>query len=173
MRIRVSPDAAESWRLYRQSGVGPLEVLVVECAGQSLKSEIILALTSAVDGGHLRIIDVTFVRKDAQANISSYELAELDEHELVAYDVVDETRGLISVGDIAKIGARIAPNSSAILMVIEHAWTTHLEQAALAANGRILVHERVPSDVARAALEHNRLSRACERGGGQLCFDVG
>jgi hypothetical protein len=136
--------------------VGPLEVLVIECPGDSLKREAILALTPAVDGGHLRIIDVTFVRKDAQANLSSYELAELDEHELVAYDVVDETRGLISVGDIARIGARISPSSSAILMVIEHAWTTHLERAVLAADSRIVVHERIPSDTAREALVHER-----------------
>jgi hypothetical protein len=156
-----------------KGGVGPLEVLVIECPGESLKSDIILALTSAVDGGHLRIIDVTFVRKDAQANLSSYELAELEEHELVAYDVVDETRGLLSVGDIAKIGARISPNSSAILMVIEHAWTARLERAVLAADGRIVVHDRVPSDVASAALEHDRSSRPCDREGSQLCFDAG
>ena len=148
--------------------MGPLEVLVIECPGDTLRSEIILALASAVDGGHLRIIDVTFVRKDPQANISSYELAELDEHELVAYDVVDETRGLLSAGDITKIGAKVAPSSSAMLMVIEHAWTTQLEQAILAATGRIVVHERIPFDVARAALEYDRSS-----GGSQACFDAG
>ena len=144
--------------------VGPLEVLVIECPGDKLKSDIVLALTSAVDGGSLRIIDVTFVYKDAQGNLSSYELAELEEHELVAYDVVDETRGLLSVGDIAKIGARVSPNSSAVLMVVEHAWTAYLEQGVLAASGRIVVHERVATDVARAALEYDRSARAGDRG---------
>jgi hypothetical protein len=153
--------------------VGPLEVLVIECPGDTLKGEIILALASAVDGGHLRIVDVTFLHKDAQSRISSYELAELNEHELVAYDVVDETRGLLSVRDIAKIGGKISPNSSAILLVIEHAWTTHLEHAALAIKGRIVAHERVPSEVARAALEHDRSSGACDHGGRQACFDAG
>ena len=153
--------------------VAPLEVLVIECPGDKLKSEIILALASALDGGSLRIIDVTFVHKDAQGNLSSYELAELEEHELVAYDVVDETRGLLSVGDIAKIGARVSANCSAVLMVVEHTWTTHLEQAVLAASGRIVVHERVPSDVARVALEHARASRACDRRGGQSCLGDG
>lgn len=153
--------------------VGPLEVLVIECPGDRLKSEIILAFTSAVDGGSLRIIDVTFVHKDAQGNLSSYELAELEEHELVAYDLVDETRGLLSVGDIAKIGTRVSPNCSAVLMVIEHAWITHLEQPVLAAGGRIVVHERVATEVARAALEHDRSSRACGRYGGESCSDAG
>ena len=45
-------------------GVGPLEVLVIECPGDRLKGEIMLAPTSAVDSGALRIIDVTFIHKD-------------------------------------------------------------------------------------------------------------
>lgn len=168
MRPRPGVCTVHTW-----CDVGPLEVLVIECPGDKLKNEIILALTSAVDNGSLRIIDVTFVHKDAHGNTNNYELAELEEYELVAYDAVDETRGLLSVADISKIGARVSPNSSAVLMVIEHAWTTYLEDAVLAANGRILVHERVPSDVARAALEHGRAVQAYRREGGQSCFDAG
>lgn len=134
--------------------MGPLEVLVIECPADRLEGGILRALTSAVDSGALRIIDVTFVHKDARGNVTSYELAELQEHELVAYDFVDETRGLLSVGDIGRISARVAPDCSAVLMVVEHAWTTQLAQAVEAANGRIMVHERVPPDVALAALEY-------------------
>ena len=47
--------------------------------GRPFESEIILALTSAVDSGALRIIDLTFVHKDAQGNVTSYELAELED----------------------------------------------------------------------------------------------
>ena len=134
--------------------MGPLEVLVIECPGEKLNGEIILALTSAIDSGSLRIIDVTFIHKDLTGNISSYELAELEEHELIDYDVVDEVRGLLSVADIAMIAGRVSTDSSAVLMVVEHAWTARLEQAVEAAEGRIVVHERVPPAVAIAALEY-------------------
>ena len=136
--------------------MAPLEVLVIECPGDRLKSEIMLALTSAVDSGVLRIIDLTFVHKDALGHVTRSELAELQEDELVAYDCVDETRGLLSVGDIDKIGARVSPGCSAVLMVVEHAWTTQLAQAVLAANARMVVHERVSADVALAALDYNQ-----------------
>ncbi|MBV9581247.1 MAG: hypothetical protein JO057_21915 [Chloroflexi bacterium] len=86
--------------------VCPLDVLVIEYPGDRLKSDVILAFTDAVDSGTLRIIDVTFVHKDARGTITSSELAELEEHELVAYDVVDETRGLLSVEDISQIATR-------------------------------------------------------------------
>ena len=134
--------------------MGPLEVLVIECPGDRLDGGIMLALTPAVDSGTLRIIDVVVVHTDARGNITSYGRAELQEHELVAYDFVDETCGLLSVGDIGRISARVSPDCSAVLMVVEHAWTTQLAQAVLAANGRIVVHERVPPDVALAALEY-------------------
>jgi hypothetical protein len=63
--------------------MGPLEVLVIECPGERLKGEILTALTSAVDSGALRIVDVPFVHKDARGNVTSSELAELQEHELM------------------------------------------------------------------------------------------
>ena len=140
---------------------------------RQVQGGILLALTSAVDSGALRIIDVTFVHKDARGSVTSYELAELEEHELVAYDFVDETRGLLSVGDIGKIGARVSPDCSAVLMVVEHAWTTQLARAVLAANGRIVVHECVPPDVATAALEHGGSSGAGGQGGHERCSDDG
>jgi hypothetical protein len=145
--------------------MGPLEVLVIECPGERLKGEIIAALTSAVESGTLRIIDVTFVHKDGAGLMTSYELAELEEHELLAYDFVDETRGLLSVGDVRKIGDRITPESSAILMVIEHTWTARLEQTVLAAEGRIVVHERIPTDIAVAAFEKSETLRHARREG--------
>jgi hypothetical protein len=151
--------------------MGPLEVLVIECPGDRLSSEIVLALTSAVDSGALRIIDVTFVRKDAQGRVTSYELAELEEHEFVAYDFVDETSGLLSVGDIGRIGTRVSPDCSAVLMVVEHVWTTQLAQAVLAANGRIMVHERVPAEVALASLD-NLSSRTHRPEGGGTCSEA-
>ncbi len=162
MEIRVLPDVGVARTAYGPGyvparmglSVGPLQVLVIECPGERLPGEIVLALTSAVDTGTLRIIDVTFIHKDGGGHITSYELAELDEHELVDYDVVDETRGLLSVGDIAAIGERVSDEASAILMVVEHAWTATLERAVQAVNGRIVVHGRVPPEVAIAALDH-------------------
>jgi hypothetical protein len=153
--------------------MGPLEVLVIECPGERLKSEILVALTTAVDSGALRIVDVTFVRKDARGALTSYELAELEEHDLVAYDFVDETRGLLSVGDIGTIGTRVSPDCSAMLMVVEHVWSTQLVQAVMAVNARIVMHERVPADVAVAALDYNQSSRRLGPKGGRTCSDAG
>jgi hypothetical protein len=152
--------------------VGPLEVLVIECPGTSLREAVVAALASAVDSGTLRIVDVVFVYKDRTGLLATYELAELDEYDLATYDFVDETRGLLSVEDVSKIGHRISPDSSAILMVIEHAWTTRLEQSVLAAECRIVLHERVPPDVAIAALDTSDRLRQARREELNPCSDA-
>src|SRR5262245_34602901 len=70
------------WSSTGALSVGPLEVLVVECPGERVDSDVIQALSAAVDSGTLRIVDVTFLHKDAQGALMSYELAELEEHDL-------------------------------------------------------------------------------------------
>ena len=153
--------------------MGPLEVLVVECPGETLKGEIVRALTSAVECGALRIVDITFIRKDAGGRVTSYELAELEEYELIHYDMVDETRGLLSVDDITRVGQRISANSSAVLLVIEHSWTGHLHEAIDGSNGRVVLHERIPTDVANAALDHDAAPREDVQGESGSCSGPG
>ena len=111
--------------------------------------------------------------QDPRGHLTSYELAELDEHESVPYDVVDEARGLLSVVDIANVGELVSLDSSAVLMVIEHAWTSHLEQAVRAANGRIVFRERIPHDVGIAALEASGWPPKGRHGTGATCSGDG
>jgi len=89
-----------------------LEVVAIEFSGPRFKAEVLQALQSAVDSGAIQIIDITLIRKDASGRVTSYELVELEEPELALFDVVGETRGLLSVADIAKVGRSIALNSS-------------------------------------------------------------
>jgi len=137
---------------------GPLDVVVIEFPGDRFKGEIIPCLTEAVEHGAIRVIDVTFIRKDSAGTVTSYELAELEEHEAVSFDLVDATMGLLSVADIDQIGAWLAPDSSAALLVVDHCWAAELEQAALGAGGRFIEHQRVTPEVAKAALADARTS---------------
>ena len=138
--------------------MGPLEVLVIEFPGTRFRGEVMQTLSTAIDTGAIRIIDVTFLNKDASGTVTSYELAELDEADAALFDLVDETRGVLSVVDLEKVGAKLAPASSAALVVIEHPWASELDQAVAQANGRVIVRECIPDEVARAALAdpHNR-----------------
>jgi Family of unknown function (DUF6325) len=132
--------------------MGPLEVVAIAFPGPRFEGEIMPALAAAAEHGALRIIDLTFIRKDAAGRVTSYELAELDERETVPFDVVDEITGLLSVDDIDQIGAGLAADSSAAVLVFEHAWAADLEGATLGAGGRLVAHRRIPDEVAHDAL---------------------
>jgi hypothetical protein len=139
--------------------VGPLEVLAIEFPGKRFKGEVMRTLTSAIEQGAVRIVDVTFLHKDAAGAVTSYELAELCEEDAALFDQVDETLGLLSVVDLEKIGAMLAPDTSAALLVLEYPWAADLDRAVVGANGRVVVRECIPDDVARAALADARATR--------------
>ena len=135
---------------------GALEVLAIELPGAHFKSEVLHSLAAAIDSGAIRIIDLTFLHKDAAGTVTSFELAEFDECEAALFDLVDETLGLLSVVDLEKIGALLARDSSAALIVLEHPWAADLDQAVFGASGRVVVRECIPADVARAAVADAR-----------------
>jgi hypothetical protein len=137
--------------------MGPLEVLAIEFPGARFKCEVMRAFLSAIETGAVRVVDVTFLHKDAAGAVTSSELAELDEEDAVLFDLVDETLGLLSVADLEKIGSTLGPDSSAAVMVLEHTWAADVDRAVVTANGRVVVRELISDDVARAALADARL----------------
>ena len=152
------------------AAVGPLEVVAIEFQGDRFSGEILASLTAATESGALRIVDLTFVSKDASGAMASYELAELDEDAAAQFDLVDMTLGLLSVTDLERIGAVLAPGSSAALIVVEHQWAAELERAVVGANARLVAHKRIPCDVARAALADAGVQDV-QLGGPTACLD--
>lgn len=58
--------------------MGPLEYLVVAFPDGRLNGDIVPSLKRAVDDGTIRVIDLVFVRKDADGNVTEVELEDLD-----------------------------------------------------------------------------------------------
>jgi hypothetical protein len=133
--------------------MGPLEVVAIEFPGTEFKSEIMGALAAPIEHGALRIVDLTFLSKDDSGAVTSYELAELEEPDAVPFDLVDRTMGLLSVDDLERIASRLSAGTVAALLVVEHAWADTFEREVRRASGRLVVDERIPDAVARAALE--------------------
>jgi hypothetical protein len=140
--------------------MGPLEVLVIDCPGDRLSGQIALTLMSAVDSGMLQIMDVKFLHRNARGIVATYELPDSERHEPLPYYLTGENSRLLSVTDVEQLGERVSPDSSAVLTVIEHVRSTQIEEAILAGSGQIVMHERVPPDVAIAVFEAGCSPRA-------------
>ena len=134
--------------------MGPVEYIVIEFPGNQFKGEIVPALRDLVASGTIRILDLVFVKKDADGKVEAIELAALSPEEAAAFDDLEgDVAGLLNEEDVQLVADELAPDSSAGLLVWENAWATRFADAVRNANGRVVASERIPRDVVEAALE--------------------
>ena len=132
---------------------GPMELLVVEFPGNQFTGSITPALKSLVDSGTIRIVDILFVQKDSDGNVTETELEDLavEVHDEFA-PLVDDWAGLLTHDDAVQLTATLAPDSSAGLLLFENVWASTFAQAIREAHGRVVLNERVPHVVVEELL---------------------
>jgi hypothetical protein len=131
----------------------PVEYLIIGFPGNRFSGEIMPALTELVENGVIRIIDLVFVKKDADGEVTTFEFEDLQEAaELGFADLDGEAGGLLSDEDLDLAAAALAPDSSAALVVWEQRWAERIADAIRNAGGEIVAGERIPATVVDAAL---------------------
>jgi len=133
--------------------MGPVEYIVIEFPGNRFKGEIVPALAELVDNDVIRIIDVAFIKKDADGNVTMFEYDTLEDVLAFGFaDVDGEAGGVLNDEDLELAAETLEPDSSAALLVWEHRWAARVAQAIRDAGGRIVAGERVPDEVVEQAL---------------------
>jgi hypothetical protein len=134
--------------------MGPVEYLIVEFPGNQFKGEILPALIELTDNGTIRIIDLLFIKKDANGDVEWFELEAMAEAEASDFDDLDgEIDDLLNEEDVEIAAEMLEPNSSAAMLVFENVWATRLRDAIRDANGRLVDNARIPAEIVEAALE--------------------
>jgi hypothetical protein len=59
--------------------IGPVEYVVIGFPGNRFKGEIVPALAELVDNEVVRILDVAFIKKDGDGNVTMFEYDALDD----------------------------------------------------------------------------------------------
>ncbi|MEY9847408.1 DUF6325 family protein [Streptacidiphilus sp. MAP5-3] len=133
--------------------VGPVEYIVIAFPGNRFNGEIVPEVNRLVENGTVRILDLTFIKKDNDGTVTYVELDALDPEEASAFDSVDgEIDGLFSEEDLATIAEDIVPGSAAALLVWENTWAAGIAAAIQRAGGLLVQHERIPAPVFAQAL---------------------
>lgn len=124
---------------------GPIELLVVGFPGNQFNGEITPALAELIESGLIRIVDVLFIRKDAEGNVTEAELSDLVADVYEALDpLVAELGALLTHDDALALAASLAPNSSAGILLFENVWAKRFADAVVNSHGEVLVNERIP-----------------------------
>jgi hypothetical protein len=142
-------------------GIGPVEYMVVAFPGNKFKGEIAPALGDLVESGTIRIIDLAFVLKDAEGNVTGAELEDAGSEVASAFRTLTMERGgLINETDLQDIGAALEPNSSAAILVWEDLWAARFADAVRGAGGVLVDIQRIPHEIVKAAIDYDRAQSA-------------
>ena len=125
--------------------IGPLEFVVIGCKGNQFTSEIVPELNSIQEKGLIRVVDLFFVRKDVNGTVTVLEVNDLNDEELAAFDPIKEDlMGLLTPEDIVNLTETIPPDTSAVIVLLEHAWLVKLEEGLSRAGAVLLAGGMVP-----------------------------
>ncbi|MCX4785194.1 MULTISPECIES: DUF6325 family protein [unclassified Streptomyces] len=134
---------------------GPIDYLVVEFpAGSRITGQGLLLLVDLVDRGIIRILDLTFVRKNRDGTIDGVELSELTGDggvDLAVFEGVSS--GLIGQDDIDEASAILEPGSAAGILVYENVWAAPFAAALRRSGGRLVANGRIPVHEVLASLD--------------------
>ena len=135
------------------ASLGPVEYVVIGFPGNRFKGEIVPAVAELVDNDVVRIIDVAFIKKDADGNVTMFEYDVLDDVLAFGFAEVDgEAGGVLNDEDLELAAEALEPDSSAALIVWDHRWAARVTQAIRDAGGRIIAGERIPDEIVEQAL---------------------
>jgi flagellar motor switch protein FliM len=133
---------------------GPVDFVALEFKGNQFKGEIFPELMKLVGDGVVRVIDIIVVKKDADGNVTHQEMQETDQSVLAVFDPLKaEINGMIQVEDIEMIGEKLENNCTAALLMFENLWAVNFVKAVENANGRSVMHVRIPHEVVVETME--------------------
>jgi len=118
---------------------------VIAFDGNQFNGDVAPALAELHDSGTVRVIDVAFVRKEADGTTSFVEVGDADV--AVAFERVNNTQfDLLSDEDLTEIAEGLEPSSSAMVIVWENSWLARFATAVRESKGSVLALERIPRE---------------------------
>lgn len=133
---------------------GPIDFIALEFEGNKFKGEILASLLELVEQKIVRVIDLVIILKDEDGEITVREMQQVDAELMSVFDPLEvEVTGMITAGDIEMVAGELANKSTAAVMLFENLWAIKFKEAVLAADGRVLMQDRIPHEVVLEALE--------------------
>ena len=112
------------------------------------------ALRDLVDRDLIRVLDLLVLKKDADGELESFELSDLDTTEIGELrNYESQLAMLLSEDDVTAVAAAIEPGSSAAVLVWENTWAAPFASAVRHSGGQLVASGRIPIQALLAAVE--------------------
>ena len=119
--------------------ISPIDYLVVEFDLERATGDAFPIMVDLADRGIIRVLDLMFVRKEADGSVARLTLADMDAlgfHDIGVFE--GAASGLLDGDDVRGVGGIIEPGTVAGIIVYENTWAAPFI-AALRRNGAQLV----------------------------------
>ncbi|AVZ77615.1 DUF1269 domain-containing family protein [Streptomyces lunaelactis] len=134
--------------------MGPVDYLVVEFPGNRMTGEGLPLLVDLVERGIIRILDLSFVRKELDGSVSGLQIADFDadgELDLTLFE--GASSGLLGEDDLQDAAAVLEPGNSAGIIVYENVWAGPFAAALRRGGAQLVASGRIPVQALLASLE--------------------
>jgi len=135
--------------------LGPVDVAVIAYpAGAPMTGEAVPLLLDLVDRRIVRVLDVLFVRKDADGTFSGFDATDLTAEgvgDFIAFE--GASSGLLGDDDVKQVADAIEPGSAAVVLAYENRWAAPFVAAVRRNGGIPVAFERIPAQDLLDALD--------------------
>ncbi|GAA3085530.1 hypothetical protein GCM10017562_64350 [Streptomyces roseofulvus] len=136
------------------SEMGPVDYLVLEFPGNRMTGEGLPLLLDLVERRVIRVLDLSFVRKDEDGTVTALKVADLDgdgELDLAVFE--GASSGLLGEDDLQEAASVLEPGNSAGILVYENLWAAPLAAALRRSGARMVANGRIPAEDLLASLD--------------------
>jgi hypothetical protein len=139
---------------HSDTELGPIDYIVVEFppGEQRFTGAMIDAITSLVDAGTIRVLDLVVLVKDADGSVDVEEFEDLgDRGSLAALE--GQLAEVLALEDVELLAEAMEPGSVAGVLVWENTWAAPFAVAARESGGQLVASGRIPTQALIAALD--------------------
>jgi hypothetical protein len=135
--------------------VGPIDYLVVEFpADRQPDGSALTLLRELVERGTIRVLDLAFVRREADGSVAGVNIADVGlEGEVDVSLFAEASSGLLDGDDLADAGTVLEPGCTAAVLVYENAWAAPFARALRRNGAQLVASGRVPVQAMLAAVD--------------------
>ena len=136
--------------------LGPVDYLVVEFPAEkaNFSGEMAAELTSLVERGLVRVLDLVLLEENEDGSIEVAELSNADEATVgKLLSLEGDLAMLLAEEDVEKFSEIIEPGSIAAVLVYENRWAGPFGASVRRSGGQLVANGRIPTQALLAAME--------------------
>jgi dihydroorotase-like cyclic amidohydrolase len=133
--------------------MGPIDYIILEWPSEPSGEEVVPLLLDLVDRGTIRILDIAFVSKGDDGELTAIEISDLGPA-AAAFGVFEgASSGLVDGEDLQEAAAALEPGTSAAILVWENRWAAPVAIALRRSGGQLVASGRIPVQALVAVLD--------------------